>query len=424
MYKVKIVFSLIVLLAMTQLSWTQNNTNSPYTRFGYGELVDNNSSEQRGMGGVAIGSRSNLRINPINPASYSAVDTMSFMFDMGVSALASHFGDPSGQTTKVNSNLEYLTMQFPLAKWLGYSAGLLPYSFLGYNFYTVDSVPVNSDLSTQQYQKYTSSFIGSGGFSQLYMGLSANILQHVSLGVNAYYMFGTMSNQRFLIFSNTTNNTSSSQYNSITASNFRFRYGLQFYNTFAGKHSLTLGFIYEPKANFNGRFSQITSSVLSDTTKAVPTDSVFDMPQTYGFGLSYTYDNRLTIGVDYSMQQWKDARFFGRIDTLNNLSKMAVGVEYVPNPGGRTFSDHIKYRAGFNVSNSYYKIGGITPPDNFVVSLGVGLPVYDKASRSLIMVNTALEYGRIGSLSMLREDYLKLSFNVTFNEHWFFKRKL
>ena len=69
----------------------QNNTNSPYTLYGFGDISDNHSGEQRAMGGVAIGSRSRTSINTANPASYSVVDSMTFMFDMGVSALGSPF---------------------------------------------------------------------------------------------------------------------------------------------------------------------------------------------------------------------------------------------------------------------------------------------------------------------------------------------
>jgi hypothetical protein len=42
-------FLLVFVLFLVQLSVGQNNTNSPYTRYGYGELVDVNSAEQRAM---------------------------------------------------------------------------------------------------------------------------------------------------------------------------------------------------------------------------------------------------------------------------------------------------------------------------------------------------------------------------------------
>jgi len=57
------------------------------------------------------------------------------------------------------------------------------------------------------------------------------------------------------------------------------------------------------------------------------------------------------------------------------------------------------------------------------VTCGIGLPLFNKASNSISMLNASLEYGKLGSTE-LREDYLKFTLNIVFNEHWFFKRKL
>src|SRR5690554_1491140 len=114
-------FLLVFVLFFVQLSVGQNNTNSPYTRYGYGELVDVNSAVQRAMGGVAFGMRNNSMINPANPASYSVVDSTSFMFDLGMSGLLSMFSDTGGKIVSFTSNLEYINVQFPITKWLGLS---------------------------------------------------------------------------------------------------------------------------------------------------------------------------------------------------------------------------------------------------------------------------------------------------------------
>lgn len=426
MYKNKILLLVLASLIFAQFANSQNNTNSPYTRFGYGDVSDTNNGEQSAMGGVSIGTRSSSSINTVNPASYSSVDSMTFMFDIGSAALLSHFSESSGSVTKFNANLEYITMQFPLAKWLGFSAGMLPYSYSGYDFYTNDTILMKTNTTAYDSIRSTRSFIGDGGFTQVYTGLSAKLFNHISLGVNAYYMFGNINNYRELSFGSTTTNTISSTYypstaqkNFITANNFRFRFGAQFYNTFSEKHDLTLGLIYEQKTKLNSSYTQINSGVLSDT---ISTNPGFELPTMYGIGLYYTYDKRLSIGIDYSMQEWKNAKYFGKTDSLSNRSKLAVGIEYQPNPKGRKFSDRVRYRAGFNLSDSYYNVG-IAQPKNYSITCGLGFPLYNKANNTISMLNTSLEYGKIGS-SALREDYFKFNLNITFNEHWFFKRKL
>jgi hypothetical protein len=416
MFNKKIPILLVVLFIFVQLSVAQNNTNSPYTRFGYGELIEANSGEQRAMGGIGIGSRNNSSINAMNPASYSAVDSMTFMFDFGMTGLLSRFSDPTGSTTKFNSNLEYLNMQFPVNKWLGFSAGLLPYSFSGYNFSNIDSIQVENNTSTPDTEYYSSLYSGTGGISQVYAGLGAKLFNHISLGVNAYYMFGDVINNRSITYSNEDFN-SSTQQNAISVKNFRFRYGLQFFNTFAKKHAVTLGFIYENKAPLNGKFIQTHFAVPADT---IVWDKDFQLPLTFGVGLNYIFDNKLTLGVDYSLQQWGDALFFGRTDSLINRTKLAIGAEYIPNPRGNKYLDRVRYRAGLNLHDPYYKLNGSAPVKNFGISFGVGLPL--KTSNT--MINAAIEYGKVGDKSLFREDYFKFTLNATFNESWFFKRKL
>ncbi len=385
------------------------------------------------MGGVSIGSRSSASINTMNPASYSSVDSMTFMFDVGASALMSHFSQSGANVTRRNANLEYITMQFPLTKWMGFSAGVLPYSFVGYDFYSRDTLLVKSNSSASDSIRSTKSFIGSGGFTQVYTGLSVNLFKHISLGINAYYMFGTVTNYRGLSFASTTTNTiSSTDYTSttrttsITAKNFRFRFGAQFYNTFDKVHDVALGVIYEPKTKLGGGFSQITTGVINDTIDVNHpgyTNYRFELPALFGVGLNYCYNKKLTIGIDYSVQQWKDVQFFSKTDTLSNRSKLAVGFEYQPNYKGRYFSQRIRYRAGFNVSDSYYKVNGVAQPKNYSLTCGLGLPLYNKANNSTTMLNASFEYGKIGS-TVLSEDYYKFTLSIAFNEHWFMKRKL
>jgi hypothetical protein len=423
MYKYKLLLFVLASIIFAQYTCAQNNTNSPYTRFGYGDISDTNNGEQRAMGGVAISSRSNTSINTVNPASYSCVDSTTFMFDLGASALISRFSNQTGGKTTMNGNLEYLTMQFPLTKWLGFSAGALPYSFVGYDFNKRDSSYLKESNNQKDTVRYNSYFNGTGGFSQVYMGLSAKFFNHISLGVNAYYIFGTINNYRSLIFDNTTNYTTTSIASTIKANNFRFRFGAQLYNTFNKMHTVNLGVIYEPKIKLNGGFSQVTTGVLNDTIDASHsnyTNYGFELPSMFGIGLNYCYDNKLTIGIDYSLQQWKNAQFFSKTDSLGNRSKLAIGVEYLPNIKGRKYSDRVRYRAGFNMSDSYFNISGQSLPKNFGLSLGVGLPLRN----SNTMINASFEYGKIGSTSLLNENYFKFTFNATFNEHWFFKRKL
>ena len=412
MYGKKFIFFAMALLTL-QFVYSQNNTNSPYTRFGYGDVTEFAPTELRGMGGAAIANFSPNVINPVNPASYSSVDSLTFMFDLAGSLRYSRFSDLNTSSGTLNGNLEYVTLRFPLAKSLGFSAGVLPYSFVGYAFSNADSITMPG--STNKIG-YTQSYIGTGGFYQVYGGLAYKLFNHVSLGVNAYYLFGSINNYQYETVSSSSEGIS---YNhKITASDFRLRYGLQFFNTFNKKHNVSLGFIFENKKPLNGSYY----TVKNDSTFS--SDKEFGLPMTIGAGINYSLNNKLTIGIDYKLQSWNDALFFGKTDSLVNSSSISVGAGYIPSPQSNKQTDRFRYRVGFSTSNPYYKVGTITQPNNYKLSLGIGIPMRDNFTNKVSYINAALEYGKIGSNSTLKEDYLKLTFSASFNELWFFKRKL
>lgn len=391
---------------MVVCAWAQNATSSPSSRFGYGDLNANLPNAYRAMGGVGIGMRSNKVINPAQPASYTACDSMTFMFDIAGSLLYTSYGDVNGVNSRMNGNLEYLTVQFPLwRQHIAMSAGVTPYSAVGYKFALADSI--NSDYY------YLKSYSGSGGFTQVYAGLSFNICDWVALGVNAYYMFGSVTQNRNLTFTDASLD-SVSQVDNLTANSLRLRYGVQLFHTF-GKHSISLGAIYEHKQ----AFSRMTYEQIENTTNDTVSTMYggFEMPMTYSLGLSYDYANRFLLGLDYQYQDWANASYFGENNGLNSRHRWAMGIEYRNNPESRKYIDRIMWRAGVNYTTSY--TSNYDHPE-LGVTVGVGFPL--KTSGTVI--NTTLEYGRRGNVNILNENYLRFVVSASICEHWFFKRKL
>ena len=47
----------LLLTMVTGMAIAQNNTNYPYTRYGYGDLSDQNFGNSKAMGGIAFGLR-------------------------------------------------------------------------------------------------------------------------------------------------------------------------------------------------------------------------------------------------------------------------------------------------------------------------------------------------------------------------------
>ena len=100
-------FLLPVLLGIAILTHAQSGTNSPYSQYGLGILSDQSSGFNRGMNGVGLGFHEHNQVNYLNPASYSAIDSLSFIFDAGISGQITNFNERGSKVNAQNANFEY-----------------------------------------------------------------------------------------------------------------------------------------------------------------------------------------------------------------------------------------------------------------------------------------------------------------------------
>ncbi len=423
---------IISILIVTQLSvWAQNNTNSPYTRFGYGELADRSFAGGRAMGGIGIGLRSGKQVNPMNPASYSAIDSMTFIFDMGIHAQMSWYSDGTNTQTNKNGNLEYLAMLFPLHKQIAMSVGVMPYSFVGYTF---------GEAKTEGDLTYSEAFVGSGGLNEVYAGLSIDIWKkRLSLGANVGYLFGKIDHERNVNFPSGSAARNIVNMQRIKVNDVKLDFGVQYTHPLSARERVTVGAIYSPAKQLNTTSYDIlqvgsTSSggfASSDTT----TNQRFDLPNSYGLGVSYTKDNKLTLGADVLYEGWSSAYFFDQNNSFENRLRLAAGAEYIINIGARNILQRTRYRGGVHYSNSYTQANmtenGVTSQHGFKeygISVGLGLPIRTGYSfeDNRSMINVSFEYVKVKPevRNMVDEQYFRITLNLTFNELWFHKQKM
>lgn len=415
------------ILILTQLSLAaQNNTNSPYTRFGYGELADRSFGAGRAMGGIGFGLRSPKQINPMNPASYSGMDSLTFIFDFGASAQLSWFDDKVNKQHNINGNVEYIAMQFPLHKRIAMSVGILPYSYVGYSFGTPST--------TSGGFNYVETYTGSGGLNDLYAGLSIDIWKkRLSVGANVGYLFGNIKHEQQSIVGQST------ELNTIRIQNLEVRdikldFGVQYTHPISKTENITLGLVFSPKNRLNATYINTTYAasstgsaeiVASDTTK----NNAFDIPNSFGFGASYVKANKLTLAADVLYETWDNAFYLDSKDNFKNRVRVAAGGEIIPNYMNRNFFSRIRYRAGAHYSNSYLLINNTDDAayrgnsyNEYGVSVGMGLPLIDNRS----LLNISFEYTKINpsGRNMIDEQYFRFTVNYTFNEMWFWKKKV
>lgn len=408
---------------MTMGLMAQTSTNSPYTRYGFGQLSDQNFGNSQAMGGISYGLRNGLQVNAANPASYSAVDSLTFIFDAGMSLQNANFKEGNVKTNAKNSSVDYIAMQFRLMKGLGFTAGFLPYSTVGY------SMNRNNPVVTDEFGNTTSAtqqFYGTGGLQQVFFGLGYNVFKGLSVGANFSYLYGDITHTSTTTFSNA-NAFSSARTNKIEVSDYKLDFGVQYSHQLKEKHVLNLGATYSYGHNLNSTGYEYVEKYQSSTVATQSIDTIknaFALPHTFGIGATYVYDNRLTIGADYTLQKWADAKFFNEKNAFQNRSKISIGAEYLPNHYGRGYLQRIRYRAGVYYSSPYAKIDGKDGNREYGISFGIGLPLTLYQYRSIL--NISGQYVKVSPKvkGMLEENYLRINIGLTFNERWFMKWKV
>ena len=421
LYKRLINLCLLSIFAM--VASAQSGSNSPYTRYGFGQLSDQSFGNSKAMGGIAYGLRNGKQINAANPASYSAVDSLTFLFDAGLSLQNANFKEKDVRTNAKNSTVDYIAMQFRLWERMGMTLGFLPYSIVGYNMSEAQNI------STDEYGNPISSratYSGNGSLQQIFAGLGFKVFEGLSIGANFSYLYGEITHTATTNFNNT-NAYSSVRADKLEISDYKLDLGLQYSQKLGKKHAVNLGFVYSLGHDLNGTGYRYKETYLSGNsyplTQTVDTiKNAFSLPLSYGAGLTYVYDNRLTIGLDYTHQKWGEVDFFKEKGKFQDRSKISVGAEYLPNPLNRNYFKRIRYRIGAYYADPYAKVNDQEGAREYGASFGFGLPIFQSKS----LLNISGQYVKVSPKvkGMLEENYLRVNIGLTFNDRWFMKWKV
>lgn len=420
----------ILLCYLYAQAFAQSGTNSPYSQYGLGVLSDQSQGFNRGMNGLALGLRYGNQVNSLNPASYSVLDSLTMIFDVGFSGQITHFTEGNVKRNANNADFEYAVGAFRVTKGLGLSIGILPYSNIGYDYSTSTSRIGSSETT------YAETHSGDGGIHQAYLGFGWNVFGGLSIGANVAYLWGTYEKTISLSYSDTYVNTVSKSY-TATVRSYKVDFGLQWHQQLSKTDWLTIGLTYGLGHKLNSDPQLTTSqysSVTSESSEATLTiDNGLSIPHTFGAGLSWNHARKLTVGVDYSLQKWGELdypeydtqtdKYLLRSGLLCDRQKFTIGGEWVSNEMSRNFFARIRYRAGASFATPYYRINGQDGPKEYSVSAGVGVPIVNTHNnRSLL--NVSLQWVRTDAASLVKEDMFRINIGITFNERWFMKWKV
>ncbi len=385
------------------------STSSPYSVFAEGQIESLGSGTNHAMGGIGIAFRSRYSLNTLNPASYTGIDSLSFIFEAGIFGKYTQYKTNAETQSHYDANLRYLAMGCRITRWWQTSFGFMPYSSVGYTINTIDFVEGELSVYNKIYQ-------GSGGINQFYWGHSLKLGKNLGLGMNISYYLGIIEH------SETGTTADGSITYAITklcnVSTVQLDYGAQY--TFRHKDlELTLGAIYANRKELSTT-NEASIEFEDEIISLDETDEVFKIPRKYGFGLALDKGHRFRAGFDYERKEWGNLNSFENpLLKTRDGERFSMGVEYTPNKGYHNEGwKRMFFRLGGNYNKSYLIIDKI-PLDAHSLVFGVGIPL----RKELSMVNLSLEAGQMGTTSknLFLENYLLMHVNFTLHDKWFLK---
>lgn len=437
--------------------------NSPFSRYGLGDLYPEQNIAARGMGGISAAYSNDQVLNTLNPASYSSLRFINVLgnarggmvsYDIGLTIDSRNLvrAKPADNFRSVNFIPTYIQLGVPLSakaarknRDIGLVFGLRPYTKIDYSVSTLEKTPIDSIESLYE---------GNGGLNQVFVGIGKR-WNNLSIGVNAGYNFGKKDISTKTIFHNDSVLYIKSDHNVNTAFwglfiNPGISYNINLKevagknNSYKDVYTLKLGASATLKSSLRGSMSTLVSTFNYNQYSGTDIiDTVYynkdqqgniDIPLTYtaGFMLSKKYSvgnlataTKWAFGVDYSYGKWSEYRFFGNPDQVSDRWMLHAGTEFVPALLSTNFWSRSTYRIGaytgkdyINADGNDYKIKAIT--------LGFGFNVrrwtsYDNQST---LINTAFEFGKRGSnVNNITENFFKFSVGLSLADLWFTKQK-
>ncbi|MDE3183851.1 MAG: hypothetical protein KGM16_10570 [Bacteroidota bacterium] len=429
----KIKFTCFILAALPLFCFAQ--LNSPYSRYGVGNLVSQASIGNRGMGGISAAYTDPTSINTINPASYS--DLIYSTLDIGLEydGLNLKSKTPQGFFKSNDGIIPYLEFGFPLLRGnkkaenhkisLGMAFGLKPITRINYK---IGSSTFSTDSSLTSYE-------GSGGVNEAFVGTGIRI-KNFSIGFNTGYLFGEKSYNTRLLFNNDSLNYYKTHYGSRTRFGGMFLDAGMQYLVKINKSALIFGAYGTLQRKYGGSKDNLveTFNYNVQTLAPQPIDTVsyisgqkgkVQMPATFGGGIAYSNEH-LLVGADYETTKWSNYSFFGQKDFVKNSWNAKIGIQYLPASSGNSgYFNFVKYRAGFNFGQDYIDVENSLP--FYTVSVGGSFPLKLKRSfydNQYSVMNFTFEYGNRGNNNNnITENIYKVSLGFSLSDIWFLRQK-
>lgn len=426
--------------------------NSPYSRYGLGDLTPSTNIAARGMAGISAAYADPFSINFTNPASYSSflayqeerskkVASGRALFDVGLN-FNNHTlreGNSPEKSTSSDALFSYLQLGVPIKRNWGFSFGLRQLSRISYDINHFERLqdPItgaNIDSAVTNYTGDGGAFLGSLG-----TGIA---IKNFSVGINFGYLFGKKEYTTKRVFLNDTVAYNSARYTSTASfGDIYTTLGVQYKIDLSNKLLLRLGAYGNLKQNINAEQDILRQTFAGSQSGDQQIDSVYQQkgvkgtiiyPPGYGAGFVLEkkpdiQNNKFgtwLVGLDFIQNNWSEYRFYDAPDSVQNQWELRFGMQIRPEPKKSYFSN-VMYRAGVTMGQDYIHVEEKLPM--WSVCFGMGLPLrnYNALARGQAsIINLSFEFIKRGNNdNLLKDNIFRISAGLSFSDLWFNKKK-
>lgn len=431
----QLVFLFLIGVSVQMFGQGQGGVNSPFSRFGIGDIFTENPIHIQQMGGIGTSYLDVAKLNFENPASLGYLNQTAF--DVGLDFRRARLRDEDSETTQWSGNLRNLALGFTLrnptnslfsredykVNWsMGFA--ILPNSVVSYDISSLDTT-ASQDI-------FRRSFEGTGGTFKAIWGNAVKI-GNFSIGANIGWIFGNIEYLRRIDFLSEVAAFDNDFSSSYSLRGFYGKLGLNYLHIINKSEmleksvppiTLSFGATFKPELGFSTDAEVLDFNSLPFSLTAVAVDTLqFSpneegrgrLPAELGLGVTYTHGIDYGIGIDVKRVFWSNYENDANPEQLVNTTRIGVGGHFRP----------VKkitapfYRLGFYYEESPQIIEGnqITA---YGVTLGIGQPL--AFQRRFSHVNLGLDIGRRSVSNILRENFVNITFGFTFNESDWFRR--
>jgi hypothetical protein len=411
---------ILFLSLLNTVKLSGQNTSSPYSILGIGDIEDSHFNRTSGMANTGIAYRNGKELIINNPAALSDMQQQFFHVEVFSRAKFVNYSSKNiaqnsyGNyvNTEQDFSIERLSIGTKINKWWGTALGIMPFSTSNYSFSGTKNLQGSNITMPTEYE-------GSGGVNRFYFANGLAVTKNLSAGITASYLGGSLKQTESLISQDLTTELYTAK--NIYLRNWYLEYGMQFYTPITKQWNLVAGATYAQNKKLSAEYSVMVTDANDDTlSNKVTKNGFFSLPAITGFGIALIKNKKISFLADYKFEKWTSLNISGSNYSLVNSKKYSAGFDYSKQNKFR----NISYEA-FNVqAGAFYNLSYLKINNEQLIDAGFTLGAGFNSKRSTLSYSFAFQYGNKGSKhSVVKEKYSTLTIGLSYKDFWYTKGK-